>query len=385
MEHQASTRDSAGISIVVDAPPTPEDNPAWAVDPDPILTIGRLDGSEEYFLEAIQAATLLGDQTTAVQNSRGGLFEVRYYDAQGKHLRTVSRWGDGPFEFRLGFGFFHLSGDSVFVLGLDFRMAVFGPNGDEIREDRLGISPSGSFTSSALIDPGHLALVQHLSAPPSDGQQRPKSRYLIHSLVDGVTTPVVELDGIIQFQRWRYPFSPVPYHAAGVGRLWTGQSDHPEIKGFDATGRLVTIIRLDRLPRDVKPRDRDRWMEQAVASADSPDGKRETRAAFRRMEYPESMPFFGRFEIDRTGNLWVSRYEPPWKTGSQYWDVYDQQGMRIASAKIPEEIVPACARKTRYECDYILEIGGDYVLVRQEDSLGVQSLVRYHLSKQGRG
>lgn len=171
------------------------------------------------------------------------------------------------------------------------------------------------------------------------------------------------------------PFSPSSKGAAGNGLFWVGQSDIPEIQGFGADGRLRILLRLDPALREVRTADKRRfetWM------TDRYGGRSDlVSSALRRMGYPEAMPFFQDLKVDRLGNLWVRRYEPPWQEGDQVWDGYDQSGRWIATLRIPGGVL-RCAPEL---CREFMDIGEDYLLVLKRDSLDISYVARYRLIK----
>ncbi len=88
----AEVRDSAGVRIV-------ENHTArlalpWRVNHVPSLTIGSVEGDEDYDLHQVTGALRLGGGTVVVANS--GTLELRFYDREGRHLRSVG----GPGEFQ---------------------------------------------------------------------------------------------------------------------------------------------------------------------------------------------------------------------------------------------------------------------------------------------
>ena len=390
---RTTLRDSAGITIVTNDESNPTRIPIWRVDPEPMLVIGQLDGPEEYLFQAVQAGMLLSDGTTVVLNSLNGLFEIRYFDSAGIHLTTVGRWGEGPWEFHFVRGVHPLPGDSVLVLGLDHRFALFGPAGERVREGRLALAPSGRGIWSALMDSEHLALVQSLGLPrPGQGQQRSQRLFRIHDLARGTTDTIARLGDLIEYSEiagggvhynFMYPFSPRSHHAAGGGRVWLGQSDVPEIRGFGPDGRISTIIRLKREPREITRADRNRFREEESAKAGSLEAERRFNGALRRMGYPNAMPLFGHFKVDRLGNLWVQRYLTEWAEGDQHWDIYNQQGVWTASVRVPAAVLPKC--DPIHLCNDLLEIGGRYILVEQKGPFDVPLVVRYRLIKDPEG
>jgi hypothetical protein len=57
------------------------------VDEIPSVSIGELDGPDEYLLVNPLAAMMLADGSIVIQNSMRNLFEIRYYDGVGGYLK----------------------------------------------------------------------------------------------------------------------------------------------------------------------------------------------------------------------------------------------------------------------------------------------------------
>ena len=367
----------------------------WHVRAVPELSIGELEGAEEQILVAPQAGTVLTDGTVVIQNSLRGLFEIRYYSSTGQHLRTASRWGQGPFEFHFALGLHRLPGDSLLVVGQLDRLAVFGPEGDRVREGRAGLRPVVPLMRSILVDAHHIALLKSVeSGLPEPGAHRSRTLVLLHDLTSHQTDTVTTVLGRnthYELMRNRsgvsfhpMPFSPQTHVAGGSGYVWIGDFQEPDIRGFRPGGEgPTTIIEVDRQAQVVTREDQER-LQHVYATQSSGDTQRRWARFARSMEFPDRMPYFGDIQTDQLGNIWVQDYEPPWTTGPQRWDVYSPLGYRIATAELPETSLPACARGTVYGCGHlggILEIGDDYLLVRQQDHLGVTRVAKYTLLK----
>ena len=99
--------------------------------------------------------------------------------------------------------------------------------------------------------------------------------------------------------------------------------------------------------------------------------------------FPDSMPRFHRFMVDRVGNLWVPRYEPIWSTEDRDWRVYDSEGVWLTTVTMPFELLADCERRREKDTCLmsVLEIGEDYMLIDHRDDLGVTRVRKYRLIK----
>ena len=64
---------------------------------EPVLSIGRLDGPEEYLLAGINAGAVLADGSVVVSDRQH--FRVQRFSSEGDHLWSSGRAGEGPGEF----------------------------------------------------------------------------------------------------------------------------------------------------------------------------------------------------------------------------------------------------------------------------------------------
>lgn len=381
------------VSVVeLDHLPLPEP-PDWQVERTANLSIGEADGPPERVLVFPVAAFATSAGGIVVRNSMNGLFEIRYYDEAGQHLATASRFGDGPFEFRYPLGLHLLPGDSVLVLGEDGRFAVFGPRGERVRAGRDGMESLLPLVSgSLLIDPTHAAVTK---IDPGQGLPEGVYRGGAHQLAFDLESHTVDTvafllgspgfyepmtrGGMPGVHIFPYPLRPVTSAAAGGGLLWVGQADIPAIRGYAATGGLQVVIRFAFDPPETTREHRRRFREEMLRGQ---EGERATQLERYSvgMEFPAVLPYFDQLKVDREGNVWVKRYEPPWAEGPQYWDVFDQHGLHIATAALPGEILPACARQAHAQCDRIQDIGSDYVLIGSGPG-DIPRVSRYTLQK----
>ena len=98
----STTIDSAGVTIVESTDPIWSIDEGWYLSPAPSVTIGMMEGPDEYLLDRATSGVRLADGTIVVANSRS--LELRFYDSTGSHLFTRGGEGGGPGEFRsMGF------------------------------------------------------------------------------------------------------------------------------------------------------------------------------------------------------------------------------------------------------------------------------------------
>ena len=90
-------RDSLGIRILESHEREWTEGRRWRVSPEPAVEIGLAEGPEEYQLHRVYSAMRLDDGEILVTNSGSG--ELRFYDAEGRFVKSAGRHGGGPGEF----------------------------------------------------------------------------------------------------------------------------------------------------------------------------------------------------------------------------------------------------------------------------------------------
>jgi hypothetical protein len=365
----------------------------WVVNATPTLVIGEVSGPEEYLLTNPLTAIRQADGVIVIRDSNQGYFSLRYYDSSGSHLATASRFGQGPFEFRYPLGVHGLPGDSILVLGEDGRFAVFGPRGESVREGRFDLADvlPAIPLSSHLVDATHIVSAKSpgTGLPPA-GVHRDEVFLLLWNTGDAeLDTLGTVLSSPTFYDRttdgrgvyiYPYPYAPETSFTAGRGRVWVGQADVPEIRGYDSSGGLAVVIRFTDERKRVGWFDRRRFRSELLEGLTGDNERRFARYA-RSAEFPDTYPHFARLEVDRMGRLWVKRYEVPWSEEDQLWDVFGQDGGWIATVSIPTAVVPGCARQTRRTpCDRILEIGEKHILLDMGDPRDVRRVASFELS-----
>ena len=86
-------RDSAGVRLADNRGAAWAAGAGWRLADTPALEIGVADGAPEYLLNRVQAAVRRADGTIVLAN--GGTQEIRFYAAEGQHLRSVGGPGGG--------------------------------------------------------------------------------------------------------------------------------------------------------------------------------------------------------------------------------------------------------------------------------------------------
>jgi hypothetical protein len=376
-------RDSAGVRIVENAAPAWKDGEGWRLSAEPSLDIGMLDGPPQYQFGRVTGAVRLGDGTVVVGDDQSK--ELRFFDRSGRHLRTVGREGGGPGEFK-AVGLLGVVGDSLMVGDYNNRrVSVFAPDGKLVRAVPLDAAGSRDFTipvgylgdgsvlvsSSGVFDGGSRSgvsrdSVRYLRLAPAGGAPRELGRFAGSEMFvqSGGGTVMV---GPRAFGR-SAEISVVP------DGFFYGASDTYQIGRYDASGRLLRLVRRPQEVRPVTPADIERYREARLKLAAETRGGRFRQMqekSLAAMSYPETMPAYGDVQADRAGNLWVSDFQvTPEDPGT--WTVFDPEGRMLGTVATP----------ARFRA---FEIGADYVLGVWKDELDVDHVRMFRLEKPGAG
>lgn len=364
--------------------------PVWEIESEPLLILGRFEDGPDHALSNIQTAFVQEDGGIVVQNSMGGLFELRFYDGDGRLSATASRYGNGPFEFQRAAAIEILPGDSIWVLGPDGRFALFGPSGEPVREGRLDSGITLPIDDAVAFGSERFVTLRYSGDPrPAPGLRR--EEFGLKLVENDVERPLTTLRGGVNFFEsngdaffvYALPYAPQGYAVWGGGRLYLGDSASPIIRVYDPEVGELRSFALERRPVEVT-REQQRRMRAAFASLYSGDrGRRWARYA-RSMEVPDVEPLYGLIVADRTGHLWVQDYEDPWQSGPQDWKVYDEGGNLIADVSLPEGAVPPCSRRIIYRCGSgqgILDITADRIVIETQDEIGTPEVRVFRLRR----
>ena len=362
------TRDSAGIRIVENAEPPEGSRLPWRIGPEPIVSIGAIEGEEPYMLDGAVDATRLSDGRIVVADM--GTNELRVFDGTGLHLETWGGRGEGPGEFRSLWRVEPWPGDSI--------IAWYAP--------RNGIS-----VFDAQGNYGRTLELVHDEATPLMQRFRPEQATRDGSIVTihwphGADTVVIQLrdgEGRVRSSLGTHAGAEPHLHAEGTdqemlfhrifGRepVWTpwadlvvvGHTSRYELRAFRVDGSLARIVRLDRALRAPTPDEVATYIEARVAESvprETESEKARLRRQYQSVPVAEHIPVFASIMSDAVSHLWVGEYEfsaeerPP-----RLWTVFDPEGGVLGLVETPEGL-------------FIHEIGEDYVLGTTWDALYVE-------------
>ncbi|HEX7051633.1 MAG TPA: hypothetical protein VF188_15620 [Longimicrobiales bacterium] len=370
-------RDSAGIAVVENRGGGAwGQGEAWRLSAEPVVDIGVLDGPAAYRLYAVRGAVRLSDGRIVVANA--GTHELRFYSANGEHLRTVGGEGGGPGEFRDIGTLDAFAGDSLLVYDRrQRRVSIFDASGAFIRSFTPGAETEFPTVRAVLSDGSLLASLAASFGPggPRTGIYRPAPAYVRYdgngAFVDTVgvfpSAPVYikAFDGGFGFLS--VPFAPSSEVVAGGGHVYYGPGDAYELRVHSLEGELIRLIRRDQPERPVTAADIERYTEAELEEAASDDARRRLAQSLRDLPFPETMAAYGALAVDGLGDVWVEVFRAPGDEQPRR-DVFDPDGRFLGTVEMPPRFT-------------VHEIGEDYVLGSWQDEFDVEHVRMYALVK----
>ncbi len=357
--------DSAGVVIVMnDEPAWPKGN-AWQVLAEPEVSIGAFGGDSDYELYQVGSATRFADGMIAVLNA--GTHEVRFYDADGRYLRSIGRDGEGPGEFRRPSALFRLGSDSLVVWDSQLRrVSVFLRHGVFARSFTIAGTAPYSVTN-LLANRTLLAATGNVyrAGASEGGVHRDTSRYVILSLKGDSVGSVGSFPSAERFVRLAgggmsvttMLFSRTTRRAVYDNLVFVGTNDEYAIDVYDDAGNLVRSIRREVTPTVVTAELFSAEVEHRISEIE--ERFREIMAPlYEDMPRSEVQPFYSGLLTDPDGHLWVRRYtpesDPEWE-----WSVFDSSGRWLGDVVSPTGLE-------------IYEVGRDYVLGLWRDETDIE-------------
>lgn len=371
------SRDSAGVMIVESSAPAVAEG-SWSLAPQPRLSIGVVDGAPEYQFTQIQGVGLLPNGHIYVAQLSNPP-QVRIFSAQGEHIRSIGRAGQGPGELT-GIGWADLLGEDT-IRVYDFwasRITHFALSGEVLREiplQTLAGLPARSISSSPGFAEGHI-LARSNRMVQADA---PKGLGRSTSFLLRVETTGELVDSFPPMPNVDYFGTPERDIVIPLGRrsatlasdslLFVATGDFYGVQVFGRGGALRAIFRQTGERRAVAPEHVEVLREELLSNAGSDDAKRRVEQSFLETPLPEQLPAYSRaMLVDDVGNLWVERFLAP-GDATREWDVFSASGEYITLVSVPSS----------FEVKQV--IGQDVIGIWTGD-LDVETVRVYDLAKQ---
>ncbi len=376
-EGNSIVHDSAGVTIVEttgDIWSTPQRR---GLSGDPVVRIGAVEGEASYLFDGVRGIVCLDDGRIVVAN--GGTNTLRWFDDEGGFLFEKGGSGEGPGEFsRLG-AITSTAGDTILAVDwAGWRAITFGPDGSVLSSTILAGLPGPPGAVFRTSDGSYITGVSGFSSsqlPPNQGPGilRVPSP-LIRLSGDGTRADTLgmfpSMEVWVREQGGGIAFGPPPFartleYAVTDDRVYVGTGDPFQIDVYSSDGQLLRSIRAPDVDLTLGEAVRNAYRDEARARlTDLPEEQRaEAERSIGSTLFPDALPAYRDFLLDREGNLWVNQYVPG-TSGPGRWAVFDPEGHL-------REVIETPPRFT------LLAVTDDRVWGRETDDLGVQYVVAY--------
>ena len=382
--HDPVTRDSAGVTITENVAPAWTDGSGWRLGEAPLLDIGQLDGPDETQFFQVSSGARLSDGSFVLGSF--GSHDLRRFSAEGEHLWTVGREGEGPGEFLGLMQVVANPGDTI--LTYDFRqrrISRFAPDGTFLDARPLeGPGESGfAFVETLLPDGSAVFTWREFSRDrelPVEGEVS-RDTLGIHVLdaagdsarelgrfpgPEMVVLRAGETEGGFNISISSTPFGRSTETAGGSAAIWVGDTERFEIWRYGLEGQLEGIVRRAFAPIAVDDALVRTAMAEELEDADD-DQLQAIRRRWESVSVPPTLPACEALRVDRVGNLWVQSFEIP-GASERTWSAFTADGVWLGDVAFPDRFRP-------------LEIGDDYVIGRFGDDLDVEHVQIWELVK----
>lgn len=384
--------DSLGVDVLVSTGPHWTDEPAlaWRVAPSPTLVLQGPNGAEgpEVFALVSDVETL-SDGRVVVADRRTAT--AYFFTGTGDPAGRFGGQGEGPGELRGLIDILRCDTDTMFVA---YRgdMNVFAPDGSFVRRVRVSDRHAGVQVSG--VAPRCDAYVARGFPEAPDAGEVGFGRVQLFWTEPSLETltPLAEKVVIAELGTSRVGGEelqrPLPWTGVWGGQvgfhpdgLVTGYGARPELRLFDRSGALASVIRWTASAAPVTSVDRERYaslraqfLQEAGASARS----QAVVPALRSLsKVPDVKPVFDGLMVADDGSIWLRAFpedatgaldglvDAPLE-GSESWTVLGMNGAWLGSIEMPVGFALRSVRES--------DVWGIHT-----DVLGVQTVRRHRI------
>ena len=365
--------DSAGVEIVTSDPSLSD--AICTLGKEPIFRVGNDESSEATWFSMIRGMGRLSDGSVAVLDRVSA--EIRIFDPDGRHVRSMGRRGEGPGEFRSAWKLWVLPGDTLWAGEYrPWRYNVFTRDGQWVRAVQMNPIYGNPSRRGGVLDNG-------VSVNTVDRSPRPRNFKMPDTVVVEVHGPDGErLETLGRILHTTYGpggmyqlFTASAVVEAGGSTIALGRTTEAEVRLLDDQLRLRRILRWSDSDRDVSGADVRAWRDNYLKDRgpDSPNWS-DSDDAILRDEVPAAdvFPALSYVEIGRNGRVWVLPYRRP-RAEPARWMGFDADGGFLCHLEYSHSGLTA------------YEFGADYWLGVHTDEVGVETVVVYRLTMPGDG
>ena len=354
---------TAGLAMNSDA--------TCAVSEEPTVVIGDDESDENQWFSRLGGVARMSDGSIVAVDR--GSAQIRVYDPDGQHLRTMGRQGEGPGEFENGpFQMWIAAGDTIWAGDyFPWRYNLFSAEGEFMRGVRLTPQFINSSSAGGVLYNGY-------SVNSSEWTSRKADFSVADTMIVEAHSPdgqLVDTLARIPNGRWGQDdhealstfWLPRLFYAAaevdaGGSTVALAYGMNTEVRVLDDEFNLRLVVRWTEPDPEVTGADVDAWREDYVENRQRPDFSpmSEAHDATISDERPvaDLFPAISTVMVGRGGRIWVRQYDRPRE--DRGWLAFSPDGQFFCHLAPPNGSVR--------------EFGSDYVLLRAESELGVQTV-----------
>ena len=259
---------------------------------EPLVRVGLLDGPDEFLFGNITGAVRLEDGSVVVADQ--SIFEIRMFDASGRHVWTSGRKGEGPGEYegiRLMRG---CPGATVTVFDWSQdRITRLGPDGRVIDTRVLAGAQVNPYNDPTCAPNGDLVFDEWPESEWDDEETVALGefyRWKMDLSLERDDGAVTLARGIPGAERFNYGGGSGPRtwgkdiaFTVTVTGVWYGSADDYELEHVDWNGRVTRIARWAGPDLEVTREHLNRYRDAYLARYETA----EERRSFERERWPE--------------------------------------------------------------------------------------------------
>lgn len=298
--------------------------------------------------------------------------EIRVFDRDGAHVRTVGRSGGGPGELGDPIGITRSPDGRIWIVDpTNNRYSVFDTAGNYLTSHRRNVGGYALPWTGGFDDGGKL--IERSIYSGEDGFRPIFVRFdTAFSEADTLDLPPHEdevFELVTENSRMAYsvPFTPDRVIAlAPDGSVWTGVSDAYELAHLSLAADTLRVIRREHDPAPVTDEDREEALENLQGFVEQGGDVDPSRI-------PDVKPAYAWFAAAPSGHVWVAPVVEGEDVGTVL-DVFDPEGRYLGRVRSP---ITLSQRALTFRDDRLYGL--------TSDDLGVNYVVRLRIEKGGNG
>ncbi len=333
-----------GVKVVHNFEPDPEE-PFKPIEFIVDLSIGEEEDDENYMFSAPR--NIDADSQGNIYVLDSSEYTVKKYDSQGKHVKNIGRFGQGPGEFDYPRYLNVSERGNIYVTELlEWKVEVFNQEGEYQRAlnlrnvDEISVTRNEELIIGAdYREKGKNDEIQYFYKVGKYDQK--KNEILDFYSQKHLRTARVS-DGTFTFE---YPLF-VRWDINSQDHIVVATANKYEMNVFTMEGGLLFKFSLDRKPIPVKDEVKRKISEilkgiRSGLGIDDPEIRK----------IVEHHPLFNRISIDEKDRIWVEHYEPFWRDKPKIetsYDVFSSDGKFLFSTQINQNVFRQLVFKNGY-------------------------------------